>query len=41
MIALPVINRTTQDMLALVPNSLREAAAALGAPRWKVMIFVV
>ncbi|MBI1417807.1 MAG: phosphate ABC transporter permease PstA [Limimaricola sp.] len=40
-IALPVINRTTQDMLALVPNSLREAAAALGAPRWKVMVFVI
>lgn len=40
-IALPVINRTTQDMLALVPNQLREAAAALGAPRWKVMMFVV
>lgn len=41
LIALPVINRTTQDMLALVPNTLREAAAALGAPRWKIMIFVV
>lgn len=40
-IALPVINRTTQDMLALVPNSLREAAAALGAPRWKIMVFVI
>jgi phosphate transport system permease protein len=39
-IAVPVINRTTQDMLALVPNALREAAAALGAPRWKVMMFV-
>ncbi len=39
-IAVPVINRTTQDMLALVPNALREAAAALGAPRWKVMTFV-
>ncbi len=41
LIALPVINRTTQDMLALVPNTLREAAAALGAPRWKVMTFVI
>ncbi|MDA3888738.1 MAG: phosphate ABC transporter permease PstA [Allgaiera sp.] len=40
-IALPVINRTTQDMLALVPNTLREAAAALGAPRWKVLVFIV
>ncbi|WP_127903234.1 phosphate ABC transporter permease PstA [Solirhodobacter olei] len=40
-IALPVINRTTQDMLQLVPNSLREATAALGAPRWKSMTFVI
>jgi phosphate transport system permease protein len=40
-IALPVINRTTQDMLALVPNALREAAVALGAPRWKVVTMVV
>ncbi len=31
-IALPVIVRTTEDMLRLVPNGLREAAAALGAP---------
>ena len=41
LIALPVINRTTQDMLGLVPSALREAAAALGAPRWKVMTNVV
>src|SRR3569623_1567798 len=41
LIALPVINRTTQDMLALVPNALREAAAALGTPRWKPMTSVV
>lgn len=40
-IAIPVINRTTQDMLALVPDAVREAAAALGAPRWKVMTAVV
>jgi phosphate transport system permease protein len=40
-IALPVINRTTQDMLALVPNTLREAAAALGAARWRIMVLVV
>jgi phosphate transport system permease protein len=40
-IAIPVINRTTQDMLALVPNAMREAAAALGAPRWKVMVMVI
>jgi phosphate transport system permease protein len=41
LIALPVINRTTQDMLGLVPNALREAAAALGTPRWKTMVFVI
>ncbi|HBF28382.1 phosphate ABC transporter permease PstA [Rhizobium sp.] len=40
-IAIPVINRTTQDMLALVPDAMREAAAALGAPRWKVMTSVI
>ena len=41
LIALPVINRTTQDMLALVPSALREASAALGAPRWMTMYKVV
>lgn len=41
LIVIPVVLRTTEDMLKLVPQSLREAAAALGAPRWKVVIFVV
>ena len=41
LIALPVINRTTQDMLSLVPNALREASAALGTPRWKTMTHVI
>jgi phosphate transport system permease protein len=36
-IAVPIIVRTTEDMLTLVPDSLREAGAALGAPRWKVI----
>ena len=36
-IVIPVVVRTTDDMLKLVPNSLREAAAALGAPTWKVI----
>jgi phosphate transport system permease protein len=36
LIAVPVVVRTTDNMLRLVPNSLREAAFALGAPRWKV-----
>ncbi len=40
-IMLPVIARTTEDMLALVPNALRESALALGAPRWKVTLGVV
>ena len=37
-IVIPVVVRTTEDMLQLVPGSLREAAAALGAPRWKVIV---
>ena len=39
-IAVPVIVRTTEDMLRLVPNGLREAAAALGAPQSKVITLV-
>jgi phosphate transport system permease protein len=39
-IAVPVIVRTTEDMLSLVPNGLREAAAALGAPQSKVITLV-
>lgn len=40
LIAVPVIVRTTENMLRLVPGSLREAAFALGAPRWKVATMV-
>ncbi len=40
LIVLPVVVRTTDDMLRLVPNSLREAAAALGCPAWKVVTLV-
>ncbi len=40
LIAIPVVVRTTENMLRLVPGSLREAAFALGAPRWKVSIMV-
>jgi len=40
LIAVPVVVRTTENMLALVPGSLREAAFALGAPRWKVSLAV-
>ncbi len=37
LIAVPVIVRTTENMLGLVPNALREASAALGMPRWRVI----
>lgn len=40
LIAIPVVVRTTDNMLRLVPSSLREAAFALGAPRWKVALMV-
>ena len=40
LLVIPVVVRTTDDMLALVPNSLREAAFALGAPKWKVITLI-
>ncbi len=40
LIAIPVVMRTTENMLRLVPGSLREAAFSLGAPRWKVATMV-
>ena len=40
LIAIPVVVRTTENMLNLVPGNLREAAFALGAPRWKVSVSV-
>jgi phosphate transport system permease protein len=40
LIAIPVVVRTTDNMLRLVPNNLLEAAFALGAPRWKVAMLV-
>jgi phosphate transport system permease protein len=40
LVAVPVVVRTTDNMLRLVPNSLLEAAFALGAPRWKVAMTV-
>ncbi len=39
-IVVPVVVRTTEDMLRLVPATLREAAVALGAPKWKVIVMV-
>ena len=40
LIVVPVVVRTTENMLRLVPDSLREATAALGAPQWKIVTFV-
>ena len=37
----PIITRTTEEMIRLVPGSIREAALALGAPRWKTILYVV
>ncbi len=39
-IVIPIVVRTTEDMLRLIPTSLREAAVGLGAPKWKVITFV-
>jgi phosphate transport system permease protein len=39
-IVIPIVVRTTEDMLNLIPTSLREAAAALGAPKWKVIVLI-
>ena len=41
LIAVPVVVRTTENMLRLVPTTLREAAFALGAPKWKVSLTVI
>jgi phosphate transport system permease protein len=40
LLAVPVVVRTTENMLKLVPGSLREAAVALGTPMWKVILMV-
>lgn len=39
-LVIPVVVRATDNMLLLVPNSLREAAAALGCPQWRIVIFI-
>lgn len=41
MILVPVVMRTSEDILVLVPDAMREAAAALGAPRWRLIMTVV
>ena len=40
LIVIPIVIRTTANMLRLIPNTLREAAAALGAPQWTLVTFV-
>ena len=40
LIVIPVVIRTTENMLTLIPNALREAAYALGTPKWKVIMTV-
>jgi len=39
-IVIPIVVRTTEDMLTLIPTALREAAVALGAPKWKMIVLV-
>ena len=39
-IVIPVVVRTTEDMLSLIPNTLREAVVGLGAPKWKMIMLV-
>lgn len=39
-LVIPVVVRATDNMLLLVPNSLREAAAALGCPQWRIVMFI-
>jgi len=40
-IMIPIVSRTVEEVLRLVPHSLREAALALGAPKWKVILAIV
>lgn len=39
-LVIPVVVRSTDNMLQLVPNSLREAAAALGCPQWRIIVYI-
>lgn len=40
-IMIPIVTKTVEETLRLVPNSLREASLALGVPRWKTILFVI
>jgi phosphate transport system permease protein len=39
-IVIPIVVRTTEDMLRLIPTELREAAVAVGAPKWRVIVLI-
>ena len=39
-IVIPIVVRTTEDMLQLIPNTLREAVVGLGAPKWKMIVLI-
>jgi phosphate transport system permease protein len=39
-IVVPIVVRTTEDMLSLIPTAMREAAVALGAPKWKMIVLI-
>jgi len=39
-LVIPIVVRTTEDMLRLVPDTLREAASSIGTPRWKTIVFI-
>jgi phosphate transport system permease protein len=41
LLVIPVVTRTTENMFCLVPNTLREAAAALGTPHWKIILALI
>jgi phosphate transport system permease protein len=41
MLMLPTVTRTTEELLKLVPDALREAALALGVPKWRAILFIV
>ena len=41
LVMLPYITKTTEEMIKMVPRTLKESALALGIPEWKVMLFVV
>jgi len=40
-IMVPAVTRTTEEMLKLIPNEIREAGLALGLPKWRVILFIV